>query len=117
LVDISKEIPQGNMLFNEVNEVLPNINVIRSENQENTNFSINFDANLMDEAYILKTTSDGVTISSSSYSGAFYALQSLRSAITAHQLSGEEDLSLPLIKVFDKPRFAYRAQHIDIARN
>src|SRR5699024_4700924 len=58
LVDISKEIPQGNMLFNEVNEVLPNINVIRSENQENTNFSINFDANLMDEAYILKTTSD-----------------------------------------------------------
>ena len=117
LVAISQEIPQGNKLFNEVSEVLPNINVIRSENQENTNFSINYDANLMDEAYVLETTSDGVTISSSSYSGAFYALQSLRSAITAHQLGGEEDLSLPLIKVFDKPRFAYRAQHIDIARN
>jgi len=69
------------------------------------------------EEYNLRVDSKGITIEASEAAGAFYALQSIKSMLTANQLKGKEGITLPYVEINDKPRFAYRGFMMDIARN
>lgn len=66
------------------------------------------------EGYQLKITPDQIQIESSSSSGVFYALESLRQIIITSQREGN---GIPLLKIHDAPRFQHRGFMTDIARN
>jgi len=61
--------------------------------------------------YQLTIDKNKITIVAQDDVGAFYGLQSLASLIQV------ETSSLPLIDVDDQPHYAYRGQHVDVARN
>ncbi|MBB3034853.1 family 20 glycosylhydrolase [Alteriqipengyuania lutimaris] len=63
------------------------------------------------EGYELTTAPEAVTIRASDPAGAFYGLQSLSALITPGAKS------IPALRIQDAPRFAFRGQHLDIARN
>jgi hexosaminidase len=70
-------------------------------------------ATLGNEAYNLNITKQNITIESSSPTGLFYALQSIKSLY-----KGLENKShLPALEVRDEPRYGYRGFMMDIARN
>ncbi|MFT5756047.1 MAG: hexosaminidase [Alteromonadaceae bacterium] len=62
-------------------------------------------------SYQLSINEKEITILSTDKTGAFYGLQTLASLLTLG------DLSVPLIEIDDEPRYAYRGQHLDVARN
>ena len=72
------------------------------------------------EAYQLDITPDrGVVVEGSDAAGVFYGLQSLIQLMPVKMFkSGIENVvSLPVMTVKDAPRFAYRGQHLDVARH
>lgn len=69
------------------------------------------DKSLGDEAYRLEVNDNGVKIYSSSLNGFFYALQSLRLAV-----SPDNRRSIPFMNVSDSPRFGYRGFMLDVSR-
>jgi hexosaminidase len=62
-------------------------------------------------SYSLTTTKEAVTITASERSGAFYGVQTLAGLLTL------PELTVPLVKIVDQPRYQYRGQHLDVARN
>jgi hexosaminidase len=73
---------------------------------------------MADEAYELQITNNTITIAAASGSGIFYGIQSLKTLLPAnawHQ--PQQSIVLPGLTVTDKPRFAYRAFMLDVARN
>ncbi len=68
------------------------------------------------EGYGLVINKKGIQIKASTTTGAFYALQSLRSLLTADAFNAEKVI-FPFVTIKDAPRFAYRGLMIDIARN
>lgn len=74
------------------------------------------DETLDRESYRFQIAAEGVQIYSSGYEGIFYAIQSIRSLVPSNALKGGEAL-LPYLEVQDEPRFSFRGQMIDIARN
>ncbi len=71
------------------------------------------------EAYRLTVdAARGVEIVGSDAAGVFYGIQTLRGWISpSAYAAAEESLSVPAVRVEDAPRFAYRGQHLDVARN
>lgn len=65
------------------------------------------------EAYNLNISKHKITIESSSSTGLFYALQSIKSLYKGL----ENKLYLPALEVYDEPRYGYRGFMMDIARN
>ncbi len=63
------------------------------------------------EHYRLQITAAGIEISAGGVAGAYYALQSLA------QLAEVKPQQLPALVIEDGPAFAYRGQHVDLARN
>jgi hexosaminidase len=61
------------------------------------------------EGYELSISSGGVNIKGATYTGVFYALQSL--------LSIWQNGALPFIEITDEPAFGYRGLHLDVSRN
>jgi len=61
--------------------------------------------------YQLTINQNKITIVAQDDTGAFYGLQSLASLVRV------DVSSLPLIIVDDQPHYAYRGQHVDVARN
>ena len=88
-----------------------------SQDQKDAAIKILYKKDLGKEAYNLKVDAKGVTIEASEGAGAFYALQSIKSILTASQLKGEGEIALPYLEVKDEPRFEYRGFMMDIARN
>ena len=68
------------------------------------------DESLAEEAYILDIKEDGVTVSSSTDTGRYYALLTL-------DLLAEENKELPLLRIEDSPRFGYRGFMLDCSRH
>ena len=62
-------------------------------------------------SYQLSVSKTKITISAGDKQGAFYGVQTLASLLTL------ADLSVPLVEVDDAPRYQYRGQHLDVARN
>ncbi|WP_156305791.1 beta-N-acetylhexosaminidase [Sphingobacterium endophyticum] len=88
-----------------------------SQDQKDAAIKILYKKDLGKEAYNLKVDAKGVTIEASEGAGAFYALQSIKSMLTASQLKGEGEIVLTYLEVKDEPRFEYRGFMMDIARN
>src|SRR5690606_34369504 len=66
---------------------------------------------LPEEGYKLSIKKTGITISSPSERGIFYALQSLI------QLYNNEVAGFPFIEIKDYPRYVYRGLHLDVGRH
>ncbi len=62
-------------------------------------------------SYQLDITPQGINIVAADSSGAFYALQSISALLTVGEFT------LPLVEIIDEPRYQYRGQHLDVARN
>jgi hexosaminidase len=70
------------------------------------------------EAYTLKISPEGITITGSDPAGVFYGIQSLRSLLPLEAYSKQgSSLSLPYITIEDAPRFGFRGLHMDVSRN
>ena len=66
------------------------------------------------EAYQLKVTPEGVTISGASEAGVFYGIQTLRKSIPVVMNSTPV---LAAVEINDYPRFDYRGVHFDVGRH
>lgn len=70
------------------------------------------------EAYELEITPQNIIIKASSNTGAFYAVQSLKTLFAPGLLKSEQqEVWIPSLAVIDEPRFAHRAFMLDVARN
>lgn len=77
------------------------------------------DDTMKEEAYEMEISSDRIQIKAADNRGFFYALQSLRLMLPATIEGGKSEKSawsLPVMKVKDEPRFAYRGFMLDVAR-
>jgi len=72
-----------------------------------------------DEAYVLTVDSkDGVEIVGSDSAGVFYGLQTLRALLPVTSYRQRNDrIEVEAVRIADAPRFRYRGQHLDVARN
>jgi hexosaminidase len=78
------------------------------------NFILNFNSDLAQEEYYLEIKQEQILITTNSYGGLLYALQSL---FQINQVAVLENRGWPIIKVVDEPRFTYRGFMLDISRN
>lgn len=66
------------------------------------------------EAYGITVDKDGVHIHGQSADGLFHGMQTIRKSLP----SGVSDkVSMPYVTIKDKPRFGYRAMHLDVSRH
>ncbi|GJM34112.1 MAG: beta-N-acetylhexosaminidase [Saprospiraceae bacterium] len=63
------------------------------------------------EAYFLEINPQQIRIQASEAAGVYYAFQTLRQLIWANE--GH----IPVVKISDSPRFAYRGMHLDVGRH
>lgn len=66
------------------------------------------------EAYQLKVSNDGVTITAPTEAGVFYGIQTLRKSVP---VAIGATVSLPAVEINDYPRFSYRGMMLDISRH
>ena len=82
-------------------------------------FTVN--SKLAHEAYTLKTSESGITITSADSTGFFYALQTLKQlmphAIYGTNAAASLDWSVPFVEITDKPQFGHRGYMLDVARH
>lgn len=82
-------------------------------------FTVN--AELAPEEYILDVEKSGVKVQASSAAGFRYASQTIGQMLPAayygKKKAAGEKWVLPCVTVKDKPRFAYRGMHLDVARH
>lgn len=72
-------------------------------------------ANLGEEGYTLNASATGVILEAKTPAGLFYGIQSLLQLLPARPL--RDDVQIPAVQIFDRPRFAYRGMHLDVARH
>lgn len=103
---------------------LADIDVKTSEGEKCGNWNIIKDEDLLDqlgkEGYTLNIDESGVTISSATDAGLFYAVQSLRQFFPAEIEQGKiarEDLVLRQAYIKDQPAFGWRGTMVDISRS
>ena len=79
------------------------------------------DSTIADEAYELKVRKNKVTVKAGSYNGFLYAIETLKQMLPVEIYAGapapDKDWTLPCVTIKDAPRFAYRGQHLDVARH
>ncbi|MEO7927019.1 MAG: beta-N-acetylhexosaminidase [Saprospiraceae bacterium] len=73
------------------------------------------------EAYNLKISNTGILISAGSELGVFYAFQTLRQIMRLDVVPDSDGShrhwSIPLVDIYDEPRFSYRGMHLDVSRH
>ncbi len=73
-----------------------------------------------DEGYKFVSDKNGITISASKEKGLFYGVQTLLQLLPVKVYSEKKldfQLSLPLVKIEDEPRFKWRGVHLDVGRH
>jgi hexosaminidase len=79
------------------------------------------DEELGPEGYRLTVGEDGVELLAATPAGAFYGLQTLRQLLPPETLTAPPEEApewrLPLVEITDRPRFAWRGVHLDVARH
>jgi len=66
------------------------------------------------EAYALVSDGGGVRITARGHAGLFYGVQTLRQLLRAAPPDG---WTVPAVRIADRPRFAWRGLHLDVARH
>ena len=82
--------------------------------------SLDLDPGAGEEAYDLDVTTAGVTLKASSSAGLFYGVQTLRQIlppILEHDAARPRPISIPQVRITDRPRFAWRGAMLDVARH
>ena len=80
--------------------------------------SIQYKDGLNPEAYELSVSPNGIHISASTSTGAFYAIQSLKTLIPPSAYAHpQKEIQIPCVEIKDEPRFGYRAFMLDVGRN
>ena len=74
------------------------------------------------EGYVLEVTTDGVSIEAATSDGAYYALQTMLRLLPPNVILGKADATcekyaLPVVRIEDEPRFAYRGFMLDVSRH
>lgn len=69
------------------------------------------DKSMSPESYRLKVTPKKIVVSAGDRNGFLYAMQTL------NQLVDRETNTIPVCRIYDYPRFAYRGMHFDCARH
>ncbi len=70
------------------------------------------------ERYRLHIGDTGITITAGAPPGIFYGIQSLKLLVPAAIYGNpQRSVDLPKVSILDFPRFSYRGQHLDVARN
>lgn len=94
---------------------------VRLPEEAGSVFRFRHDSGLAPESYIIDVGRRSVEVSSSSFRGVLYALETLRQLLPAEIYSGFPDASaawsLPRVRIEDRPRFRYRGMHLDAARH
>lgn len=67
-----------------------------------------------DDAYLLNTLDNGISVAGTSKAGVFYGIQSLIQLLPA---SNTEKISVKSVSIIDYPRFDYRGMHLDVSRH
>ncbi|GAA4280459.1 hypothetical protein GCM10022260_08800 [Gaetbulibacter aestuarii] len=84
------------------------------DTQKNGNILLKLDSSIQNkEAYILSIQPEIIIISGKTSAGIFYGIQSLCQLIS----NQNETITIPATLIKDKPRFAYRGMHLDVARH
>lgn len=82
---------------------------------------IEYTADIGKEAYSLESGTNQVIIKASDPAGAFYGIQTFKALFPTTIWSQNEtrtsSVTIPAVRIKDKPRFAYRGFMLDIARN
>ena len=80
-----------------------------------------YNASLPSEAYNLEVKKDVVCVEASALRGFNYAVQTLKQllpvGIFSNEVSPKTKWSIPVVKISDEPRFAYRGMHFDVSRH
>ena len=89
---------------------------------EDADITITENTTLAAEGYVLDITQEGVTIEASTADGVFYAMQSLMRLLPANVILGKQGeegttYALPVARIEDEPRFAYRGFMLDVSRH
>jgi hexosaminidase len=66
------------------------------------------------EAYVLNISSPNITISAFSNQGLFYGIQTLVQLLPFEK---KNEISIPLQRISDEPKFKWRGMHLDVARH
>ncbi|MFC3562546.1 beta-N-acetylhexosaminidase [Pedobacter jamesrossensis] len=78
------------------------------------NLSLDASVNEFDNAYVLSSIENGLSIVGTSQSGVFYGIQSL---IQLLPTANANPISIPFVNIVDHPRFDYRGMHLDVSRH
>lgn len=73
------------------------------------------------EGYSIKVSNSKVLIQAADFNGVLYAIETIKQILPVEIYTGKVcdcgDWNLPFMSVEDKPRFAYRGLHLDVARH
>ena len=108
--DILFKVPFEDM----ISSLFQDVDLQWANSSAEANFILNFSSGLAQEEYHLEIKEEQVLITTNSYGGLLYALQSL---LQIDHIAVLENRSWPIIKIVDKPRFTYRGFMLDISRN
>ena len=97
-----------------ISTLFPDVVLQWVESVEEANFILKLSSDLTPEGYNLEIKQDHVVVTTNSYGGLFYALQSL---LQIDQIAVLENRGWPIINIDDEPRFTYRGFMLDISRN
>ena len=86
------------------------------------NINLQIDTDIVGaEAYELKVSSEQITISAATESGAFYGIQTLRQLlpveVEAEALVTDVDWAVDGVRISDSPQYDYRGMHLDVSRH
>lgn len=70
--------------------------------------------NAAEGAYKMDVTTNGISIIGEHENGIFYAVQTLLQLMPVEKSAA---LNIPLVSIYDYPRFAYRGMHLDLSRH
>lgn len=83
---------------------------VMSEEREETDIRFIYTEKVKEEEYVLKISEEGIKIFACDYSGAFYAM------VTLKQLIDSEN-KVTCCKISDKPLYSWRGMHLDESRH
>lgn len=109
---------EGNDLKNYLNNLIGSRADVNPKLTVTKPISIVYVDSLKKDAYELSVTTKGININASTASGAFYAIQSIKSLIKPFLFSVQEkEFNIPCVEIKDEPRFPYRSFMLDVSRN